>query len=93
MYQSYYLFSENKALISCAVTTQLICAFVLAYAKSRFNGALLTAYLYLLNPYCYRTKKERTDPGTSMYRVDSELVKPLRGNLSKDSQVTAQARH
>ena len=58
-----------------------------------FNGALLTAYLYLLNPYCYSMIKERTDPGTSMYRVDSELVKRLRGNLTKDSHVTAQARH
>ena len=33
----YYLCSEKtKALISCAVTTQLICAFVFIYAKSRF---------------------------------------------------------
>ena len=58
-----------------------------------FNGALLTAYLYLLNPYCCRTKKEQTDPGTSMDQVDSELVKRLRGNLTEDSHVTAQARH
>ena len=28
---------KAKALISFAVTTQLICAFVLAYAKSRFS--------------------------------------------------------
>ena len=28
---------KAKALISCAVTTQLICAFVFAYAKSRFS--------------------------------------------------------
>ena len=27
---------KTKALISCVVTTQLICAFVFAYAKSRF---------------------------------------------------------
>ena len=28
--------AKTKALISCAVTTQLTCAFVFAYAKSRF---------------------------------------------------------
>ena len=49
--------------------------------------------LIFAKTYCYRTKKEGTDPGTSMYRVDSELVKRLRGNLTKDSHVTAQARH
>ena len=29
--------AKTKALISCAVTVQLICAFVFAYAKSRFS--------------------------------------------------------
>ena len=29
--------AKTKALISCAVTTQLICVFVFAYAKSRFS--------------------------------------------------------
>ena len=33
----YYLCSENKVLISYAVTAQLICAFVVVYAKSRFS--------------------------------------------------------
>ena len=33
----YYPFSENSALISCAVTAQLIYVFVFAYAKSRFS--------------------------------------------------------
>ena len=28
---------KTKMLISCAVTLQLICIFVLAYAKSRFS--------------------------------------------------------
>ena len=28
---------KTKALISCAVTAQLICVFVFAYAKSRFS--------------------------------------------------------
>ena len=34
----YYPYSENKALISCAVTAQLICVFVFAYAKSRVSN-------------------------------------------------------
>ena len=29
--------AKTKALISCAVTAQLICVFVFAYAKSRFS--------------------------------------------------------
>ena len=29
--------AKTKALISCAVTTQLKCAFVFAYAKRRFS--------------------------------------------------------
>ena len=29
--------AKTKALISCAVTTQLICTFVFTYAKSRFS--------------------------------------------------------
>ena len=33
----YYLISKNKVLISCAVTAQLICAFVFTYAKFRFS--------------------------------------------------------
>ena len=28
---------KTKALISCRVTTRLICAFIFAYAKSRFS--------------------------------------------------------
>ena len=33
----YYLCSENKGIISFAVTAKLICAFVFAYAKSWFS--------------------------------------------------------
>ena len=33
----YYPYSEKRALISCTVTAQLICAFVFAYAKSRIS--------------------------------------------------------
>ena len=29
--------AKTKVLVSCAVTAQLICAFVFAYAKSRFS--------------------------------------------------------
>ena len=71
----------------------LLWDFFYASILTNFNGALLTAYLYLLNPIATARKRERTDPGTSMYRVDSELFKRLRGNLTKDSHVTAQAHH
>ena len=33
----YYLCNENNGLISCAVTAQLICAFVFAYADCWFS--------------------------------------------------------
>ena len=37
---------KTKALISCVVTTQLICAFVFVYAKSRFSD--VTAHMILV---------------------------------------------
>ena len=39
--------AKTKALVSCMVTEQLICMFVLAYAKSRFShdGAKITAMI------------------------------------------------
>ena len=33
--------AKTKALISCAGTAQLICAFVFAYAKSRFYWVMI----------------------------------------------------
>ena len=45
--------SKTKALtqISCAVTAQLICVFVFAYANSRFShDAAHIIYLYALEP-------------------------------------------
>ena len=44
-------------------------------------------------PYCYRTKRNELTRSTSLDRVDSELVKRLRGNLTKNSHVTAQTCH
>ena len=38
--------AKTKALISCAVTAQLICVFVFAYAKSRFSHNVFPMYLY-----------------------------------------------
>ena len=43
----YYPIPKTKALISCAVTAQLICVFVFAYAKSQFShdeAHILKAY-------------------------------------------------
>ena len=42
-----------------------------------FNGALLTAYLFLLTPNATSRKRNELTRGTSLDRVDSELVKPL----------------
>ena len=42
---------KTKALISCAVTAQLICVFDFAYAKIRFshNEAQIVLSIYVLN--------------------------------------------
>ena len=37
--------AKTKALISCAVTAQLICAFVFAYADCWFSNAVAHIYL------------------------------------------------
>ena len=44
----YYHVSKTKALISCAVTKQLICAFVFAYVKSRFFHDALNFHAHVL---------------------------------------------
>ena len=41
--------------------------------KISFNKRYLLHTYMLLYPYCYHTKKERTDPGTSLDRVDFKL--------------------
>ena len=38
--------AKTKALISCAVTAQLICAFVFGMAKTRFPHCAAQIYLY-----------------------------------------------
>ena len=43
--------------------------------SSNFNGALLTAYLFLLTPNATARKRNELTRGTSLDRVDSELVK------------------
>ena len=45
----YYPSSENKSLISFAVTAKLICVFVFAHAKSRFshNEALIKLHIQM----------------------------------------------
>ena len=42
-----------------------------------FNGALLTAYLFLLTPNATARKRNDLTWGTPLDRVDSELVKRL----------------
>ena len=46
----FYLYFKNlKALISYTVTAQLICAFVLSFAKSRFSHGAVHIYV----PMCH----------------------------------------
>ena len=40
--------AKTKMLISCAVSAQLICAFVFVYAKSRFSHEVAHIYMALL---------------------------------------------
>ena len=43
--------AKTKALIRCAVTAQLICAFVFAYAKDRFSHD--AAHIFMLHLTCF----------------------------------------
>ena len=45
-----YLCSDSKALISCAATVQLICAFVFA-CNNRFSMTWLIIIIYIVLPY------------------------------------------
>ena len=56
----YYPCSENKGVISFAVTVKLICVFVFAYAKSRFShdeAQLISAFNGLFIIYFEKVKK------------------------------------
>ena len=51
---------KTKALISCAVTAQLICAFVFAYADCWFSDVvaqLWHMYRFYNRLVCFRTKR------------------------------------
>ena len=43
---------KTNALISCPVTAQLICAFVFAFAKSRFSHDAAEIPKYPINHFC-----------------------------------------
>ena len=45
----YYLYVEKNVWIRCAVTVQLICAFVYAYEKSKFLITRLIRYVFVQN--------------------------------------------
>ena len=40
---------KKKALISCAVTAQLICGFVFAYAKCRLSHAVVHFFFFIIS--------------------------------------------
>ena len=51
------VYVAKKALISCAITVQLICAFVFAYAKSRFLMARLILWIILVTNLSMKTSQ------------------------------------
>ena len=55
--------AKTKVLISCAVTSQLICGFVFAKKKIRFSHG--AAHIYPLIPHCYIVKLGST--GVQLY--------------------------
>ena len=63
---------KTKALISCAVTAQLICVFVFAYAKSRFykSGSY---YLIMIN-FIIRSKLHLKNVKIQILQCEGILV-------------------
>ena len=59
-----YICAKTKVLISSVVTTQLICAFVFSYAKSRFSHDAAQLVLQQLNVFQQTNSvdPERTAP-------------------------------
>ena len=74
--KSYFLHMLKQRRRSAArFSVQLISAFIFTtqIVQSLLMALSLLHTNMLLYPYCYHTKKERTDPGTSLDRVDFEL--------------------
>ena len=71
--------AKTKALISCAVTAQLICVSVIAYAKSRFshNEAHMLLVLYSLRKslkgYDFR-HIQTADIGVTLHTKKTQLL-------------------
>ena len=49
--------AKTKELISCAVTTQLICAFVFAYADCLFSHAAAQLYCRQIELQCLKMRR------------------------------------
>ena len=71
--------AKTKALISCAVTAQLICVFVFAFAKSRFshNEAHIIIYIY--------RHDGRADKNPNRHDGPADMI-PYRHDRRADSQ-------
>ena len=66
--------AKTKALISCAVTAQLICVFVLAYSESRFSHD--AAHIYRGHNHTSR-KKQRTRQLTNNIKINEHAQKTI----------------
>ena len=76
----YFLYvAKTKALFSCAVTVQLICAFVFAYAKSRFShdAALLFLRFYFFFCQIYGFAMMLLYVTHGLFQLPTQLLKFL----------------
>ena len=79
---------KTKALISFMVTTQLICTFVFAYAKSRvfFNAAHIVYMLYRMatadaKPKVYKDGEYSDPVYKKLARINGEINKLTKNEL------------
>ena len=61
--------AKTKALISCAVTAQLICDFVFAYAKSHFSHEVAHIYQYSVQEKLFIKESSNKSPLNHIFGV------------------------
>ena len=76
--------AKTKVLISCAVTAQLICAFVFAYAKSRssHDAAQYSKARVYKGMHCFLDFAQNIDCGCLLEKCFSEVILTSIHNLS-----------
>ena len=69
--------AKIMALISCAVTAQLICIFVFAYAKSRFSHDAAHMFVTATRVMIFSQYRDSVQEITDMLNVHRPLVKVM----------------